>query len=219
MSVQRSQRGMAMVVVLSMVVVLGAIVAFAIIVSGQEARNTGRLVHNMTLQEQTEATLQFGRNYFANNYGVNGATWNMYLAYFVANPVILTATPPTTTSAQIASALAKLRTAVLTLPDGTTISGAVLINPNTSAGTTCYIYCHDNVDELPPKANDPTKDNDLLIYVGAVCVQQIQGGNTGSEPLVAEIVAPLLFNPSQYANQAAGGTQGLNNASILPGFR
>ena len=219
MSGRRKQRGMAMVVVLSMVVVLGAIVAFAIIVSGQEARNTGRLVHNMTLQEQTEATLQFGRNYFANNYGVNGALWNMYLAYFVDNPVILTPPAGTSVSSQIATSLAKLRGDTLTLPDLTTIKGAVLINPNTSAGTTCYIYCHDNVDELPPKTNDPRRDNDLLIYVGAVCVQQAQGGNTESTPLIAELVAPLLFNPSQYANQAAGGTQGLNNSSVLPGFR
>ncbi len=203
------QRGMAMVVVLSMVVVLGGIVAFAIIVSGQEARNTGRLVHNMTLQEQTEATLQFGRNFFASNYGFNGDKWNMYLNYFVDNPVVLTP------ASQVAISLAKLKTD--TFADGT--KGAILINPNVPIGTSCFIYCHDNVDELPPQMNNARKDNDLLIYVGAICVQQSQGGNTQANPLVAELVAPLVFNPAQYGTQATGGTQGLNNLSNVPGFR
>jgi Tfp pilus assembly protein PilX len=80
---------MAMVVVLSMVVVLGAIVAFAITMSGSESRNTGKLVHNMSLQSLTEATLQYGRNYFATNYGFNGSKWNLFLAYFVDTPLLL----------------------------------------------------------------------------------------------------------------------------------
>lgn len=198
-----------MVVVLSMVVVLGAIVAFAIIVSGQESRNTGRLVHNMTLQEETEATLQYGRNFFANNYGPNGTKWNMYLSYFVDNPVILSP------ASAITASLNTLQAA--TFSDGS--KGIALINPNIPSGTTCFIYCHDNVDELPPKAkNNPRVDNDGLIYVGAVCVQQVQGSGQ-SNPLVAELVGPLFYTAAQYSSQGGGGPQGLNNASQVPGFR
>ena len=204
-------RGMAMVVVLSMVVVLGAIVAFAIILSGSERRNTGKLVHNMTLQAATEATLQYGRNFYANNYGSAGTKWNMYLTYFVDTPLLFD------TPANIAITIAHLQ--------GDTFSDAspvnVVINPNTPSGTTCYTYIHDNVDELPPLVNNPRRDNDLLVFVGAFCIQ-VGGGNTQkNNPLTAELVAPLLFNANSamYLNQASGGTQGLNNSTVVPTFR
>jgi hypothetical protein len=201
---------MAMVVVLSMVVVLGAIVAFAITMSGSESRNTGKLVHNMSMQSLTEATLQYGRNYFATNYGANGSRWNLFLAYFVDTPLLLD------TQANLTATLNHLQND--TLSDGTPVK--VLINTNTPSGTTCYVHVRDNVDELPPLTNNPRQDNDLLIYLGAVCVQQ-GGGNTQSQPLVAELVAPLLFNASSamYLNQASGGTQGVNNASVTTSYR
>jgi len=42
-----------------------------------------------------------------------------------------------------------------------------------------------------------------------------------TQPLVAELLAPLLYNPinAQYSSQASGGTQGLYNASVVVGPR
>ena len=62
----------------------------------------------------------------------------------------------------------------------------------------------------------------MLVYVGAVCVAQAQGGNTQSNtPLTSELVAPLFFNANtaMYQNQSSGGTAGLNNASVVNGYR
>ena len=201
--------GMAMVLVLGVVVLLSLVVAFAITMAGKEGRDAGKMAHNLTLQEMTEGTLQRGRGFFAQNYGPAGATWNLYLAYFVDNPVLLTPSGGSTpTFAQVTASLARLTT-----------DHPELMNPNVPPAFSCYLYVRDNVDEFPPLVNDPRRDNDLLIYVGAVCVETRSASNQAS-PLIAELIAPLLFNASvQYANQASGGTQGLNNASQVPGFR
>lgn len=205
---QRRMSGMAMVVVLGVVVVLSVVVAFAIIVSGRERSETGKMLHNLTIQEMTESTLQRARGFFAVNYGPNGTTWNTYLAYFVDHPVILTP------SGSSFPTLTKVNASITQL----TTDHPEMINPNTPAGFTCYMYLRDNADEFPPLSNNPRQDNDLLVYVGAVCVQtQLATGSSQASPLVAELTAPLLYNPiaAQYSNQASGGTQGLNNSSLI----
>jgi Tfp pilus assembly protein PilV len=204
----RRQSGMAMVIVLGVVVLLSIVVAFAINLSGRERRETGKLIHNATIQQMTESTLQRARGFFANNYGANGSTWNTYLAYFVDNPVILTPPSGTTAATQITNAINALNSAH---PE--------LINPNTPAGYSCYMYLRDDMDEFGT-ANNPKQDNNHLVYVGAVCAQTAINLSQQSSPLVAELTAPLLYNPVlQYANQASGGTQGLNNSSTIPGYR
>lgn len=201
----RRMSGMAMVVVLGIVVVLSMVVAFAITMSGRERSATGKFVHNLNIQELTESTLQRARGYFAINYGPNGTTWNTYLAYFVDHPVILAPTPGA------APTLAKVNASILTL----TTDHPELLNPNVPSGFACWMYLRDNPDEFPPLPNNPRQDNDLLVYVGAVCVQtQVSTGSNQQSPLIAELTAPLLYNPTaQYSNQGSGGTQGLNNAS------
>jgi hypothetical protein len=203
---------MAMVIVLGIVIVLSLLVAFAVTMSGRERIATGKLVHNLSIQDLTESTLQRARGFFAQNYGPGGNTWNLYLAYFVDHPVILTP------SGGSAPTLTQVNASITTL----TTDHPELLNPNTPSGYVCYMFVRDNVDEFPPLANNPRQDNDLLVYVGAVCVEtQARGGSNQSSPLVAELTAPLLFNPTaaQYANQASGGTQGLNNSSQVPGYR
>lgn len=203
----RRMSGMAMMVVLGIVVVLSVVVAFAITMSGREQTETGKLAHNLTLQELTESTLQRARGFFAANYGPNGSTWNTYLAYFVDHPVIFApsaGSPPT--FGQINASITQLTT-----------DHPELISPNVPAGFSCYMYLRDNADEFPPLANNPRQDNDLLVYVGAVCAQTT---NNLATPLVAELTAPLLYNvTAQYQNQGSGGAQGINNASLLAGYR
>jgi hypothetical protein len=219
----RRMSGMAMVVVLGIVIVLSVVVAFAITLSDRERRETGKLVHNITIQDMTESTLQRARGYFAVNYGLNGSGWNTYLAYFVSNPVILTPTGSQgPTLAQVTTSLASLNTAHPELMRCGPGGSCANIDPKMLAGYTCYMYLRDNADEFPPLANNPSQDNDLLVYVGAVCIEtQQRAGSLSTTPLIAELTAPLLYNPTaaQYSNQASGGTQGLNNMSVTPGYR
>lgn len=193
-------RGIAMITVLGIVVFLTIIVAFAITISGRDQRETGKLIHNLNIQQMTEATLQRARGYFA----VRKDRWNPVLAYFVSNPVILQ--PPSA----IPAAIAKL----------TSDGFGDLINPNTPQGYTCYMYARDNIDEFPPLNNNPSVDNDGMIYIGAVCVQTGSGGSAQSSPLIAELTAPLLDSSSSgYKSQASGGTEGINNISQVSGYR
>jgi len=217
--------GMAMVVVLGIVIVLSVVVAFAITLSDRERRETGKLVHNITIQDMTESTLQRARGFFAVAYLPNAfnCTWNCYLAYFVNNPVILTPSGGSApTLGQVNTSLPPLNTAHPELVRCGPGGSCTNVEPKMLPGYTCYMYLRDNADEIPPLANNPSQDNDLLAYVGAVCIEtQQRAGSLSTTPLIAELTAPLLYNPTaaQYSNQASGGTQGLNNMSLTPGYR
>jgi len=76
----RSERGMSLLLVLGVVVLLSVLVSVAMSWSRNERSQTGKLVHNLTVQELAESTLQFGRAYYAQNY----PSWNTHLTYFVS---------------------------------------------------------------------------------------------------------------------------------------
>ncbi len=212
----REPRGVAILAVLAVVVLLTAVVVYAITLSQSERRQAGKEIHNVSMQQMTETTLQTARNFFAARYKPvpplpSTPNWNTYLAYFVANPVVLA--PPSVVQANIA----QLRT------DHPELFTCVASGPCNGApsGYDCFMYAQDNVDEFPPAVNNPSQDNDLFIYVGAVCVAKNQGGNSGSAPLITELTAPLLYNPTSniYTSQSSGGAQGLNNASVGGTYR
>jgi hypothetical protein len=194
---QREARGMALLPIILLIAVLSVVAAFAIKVSGAERAQAGKSVHNVSMQTMTDTSLQYARNFFANNY-CSSNRWGNYLSYFAANPVKLAS------RSELATYIANLKTMqpqlVVPLPD-------YLANDYD-----CFIYAQDNVDEFPPVPNDPSTDNDLLIYVGAVCAQKNQGGSTQSEQLIAELTAPLLgtFSPPKDGNPA-----NLNQATSL----
>jgi hypothetical protein len=197
--VDRSARGMAILLVMGIVFLLLSIASFAIVLSQQERKNAGKEIHNASMQEMAESTLQLARNFFAAQY----FSWGVYLAYFVDNPVQIK------DAAAAKAYVAKVRAAH---PE---------LFGNAPAGYDCFMYAQDNVDEYAPAPNDPKRDNDLLIYIGAVCIQQQQGGSTVSNQLIAELSAPLLFSPTAniYRSQASGGSQDNNNTSVIAGYR
>ena len=71
---------MTLLIVLGVVVLLTVLVAVSMSWSKNDRSRMGKLVHNLTVQELAESTLQFGRGYYAQNY----AAWNTHLAYFVS---------------------------------------------------------------------------------------------------------------------------------------
>ena len=184
----RSDRGMALLIVLGVVVLLSVLVAVAMSWSKNDRSRSAKLVHNLTVQELAESTLQFGRGYYAQNY----ALWNTHLAYFVSARTV----------AQVKTDHPEL---IAPLPVGT--------------GYDCFTYAKDDVDELPPNANNPAKDNNMTIFVGAYCLEQ--SAPPGRAALQAELLSPLEFNPASTscASQFSGGTQGVNNCSTVIGLR
>jgi len=184
----RNDRGMALLIVLGVVVLLSVLVVVAMDWSKNDRSRAGKLVHNLTVQELAESTLQFGRGYYARNY----ALWNTHLAYFVSARTV----------AQVKTDHPEL---VAPLPAGT--------------GYDCFTYVKDDVDELPPNANNPARDNNMTVFVGAFCLEQ--SPPPGRAALQAELLSPLEYNPAPNpcASQFSGGTQGVNNCSTVAGPR
>ena len=183
---RKAHRGFAMMIVLLIIALLTAVLSGAIYYSRQDRVHASKSVHNLTVQDVTESTLQFGRSFFAQNY----AAWNTYLAYFVT----------TRTLANVKQDHPEL---VAQPPAGTLFD--------------CYVYARDDADELPPATNNANVDNNLRIFVGAVC-----SSSAGVSPaLSAELIAPLEYNPASQScqSQFSGGTQGVNNCSTSSGYR
>jgi hypothetical protein len=184
----RRERGMTMIVVLSVVIVLTVMVSWALTISGQDRSYAGKQVKNQGRQNVNESALQYARAFFATNY----LAWNTTVS---SSPGYL---------ALDYSSVADGGVAPTNHPE--------LQVPNLPTGYTCAVYARDDVDELIT-TNDPTHDNNLRIFVGAVC--------TGPNGKVSELSAPLEYNPpgTTYTGQSSGGTQGLNNYSRLQGYR
>ncbi len=179
----RAQRGLALVVVLSMVTLLTVLVSFAIVVSNQDRTQASKQIYNADVNAALETSLQYGKAMFAANY-ISSNQWSTYLA------LNYTGLPTT-----IPSGHNELKVPAAALP----------------VNYTCVIYARDDFDEAPGLQN-PSRDNNLRIFVGAVC-QTPQGA-------IAEISAPLEYNPTQqYGAQGSGGTQGTNNAVRQQGYR
>jgi hypothetical protein len=173
---RRAPRGMALVVVLSMVVLLTLMVGFAIQVSGQDNRQTAKAVTNITITGVTESALQYGRSFFSANY----QSWNTYLALDYSGYTV------TATAATAPGSHPELQVA------------------NLPSGYKCAIYARDDADELPPAAPNPQVDNNLRIFVGAVCLSPFGK--------ISELMAPIDYSStSAYTSQGSGGTQGNNN--------
>ncbi|MFL5393788.1 MAG: hypothetical protein ACJ79G_13195 [Myxococcales bacterium] len=201
-SFRRPARGMALLPIILLVAFLSAVAAFAMKVSGTERAQAGKSVHNVSMQTMADTTLQLGRNFFAAQY----QQWGTYLSYFVDHPVQLAS------RADMSTYVTKLR--------GDHPELFVKLPDYLADTFDCFMYAQDNVDEFAPATNKPRIDNDLLIYVGAVCAQKTQGGSTQTNQIIAELTAPLLYAPpNTIGSQASGGSQGNNNDSQMNTFR
>lgn len=176
--IRRAERGMALVVVLSMVVLLTLMVGFAITSSGTDNRQMAKAFTNTNTTGVTESALQYGRSFFSANY----LQWSKYLAIDYSS---YTVSP---TQGQAPKNNPELQV------------------PNLPTGYTCAIYARDDADELPPAAPNPQVDNNLRIFVGAVCLSP-----TGK---LSELMAPIDYSSTaHYTSQGSGGTQGNNNVT------
>lgn len=204
----RKPRGVAILAVLAVVVLLTAVVVYAITLSQNERRQAGKEIHNTSMQQMTESALQTSRNFFAARFRplppLNAARgWDFYLTYFSASANLL----QLQTAADVHAYVGKL------VNDG--LPELIIAAPT---GYDCFLFAQNDVDKWPTP--DPTRDNNMFIYVGAVCAQIAIGGDTGA-PLVTELTGPLIYVPNQnlYRSQSSGGIQGQNNVTVSSGLR
>jgi hypothetical protein len=125
-------------------------------------------------------------------YAQNYAKWNTYLDYF-----------------------ASARTVAQVKADHPEVMAPIPAD----SGYDCFSYAKDDVDELPPAANNPKVDNNLRIFVGAYCLERAPPPERAA--LQVELMAPLEYNPASRScqSQFSGGTQGVNNCSTVAGYR
>src|SRR5262249_29855202 len=77
-----------------------------------------------------------------------------------------------------------------------------------------YLYIHDNFDEFFPNLNNPTRDNDLNVVVGAVCISStlLPRSESGSSASTMMVEGLLSYNPgSTYGSQGYQGASGSGN--------
>jgi hypothetical protein len=186
----RKHRGAALLLVLGVVVLLTFLVVAAMAWSKSDRTRTGKLIHNQTVQELADSTLQFGRSFYGQQ--AIYLKWDTYLTYFL----------PSRTVAQVKTDHPEV---MPPLPAG--------------SGYDCFAYAKDDLDELPPNVNNPQHDNNMHIFVGAFCLEQSPppGRAALQAEIIAPLDFNPAASSCQ--SQFSGGTQGVNNCSTTVGFR
>jgi hypothetical protein len=154
-----------------------------------------------------ESGLQLARAYYGRNYPL----WN---STFLPNPAVYNATVSTARTAAFQNANPQLFADL----DG-------------DGQPDVYLFIHDNVDEFLPNVNNPNRDNDLNVIVGAACVSgtlmprvdaanlasavvALDGGYSGYIPMSSPMISEglLSYNPAgSYASQGYQGASGSGN--------
>jgi hypothetical protein len=150
---------------------------------------------------------------FAANYSRNTdmfTNWNSYLSQpNIYNPIqMATFNNPSSTPPGPAdiSATSPLR---LSNPE-------LFIDVDGDNRADVFIYIRDNQDELPPAADNPLRDNDQNVIVGAICISNTMGPHAGhglvTDPLQLEGILSYNFAGPQCTQAYCGnGAGNMNN--------
>lgn len=195
MTIHRSQeRGSALLTAAALTIVLLAVVAGVLYYANQSRFRAITIARSVARVSCTDSGLQIAKAYYGRNY----ALWN---SQFLPNP-------------NIYNALSTARDPALRGP-------LLVSNPELFADLDgdgqpdVYIYVRDNYDELLPVPNNPLRDNDLNVIVGAMCISSTllprrEDGRVAPSPMLVE--ALLSFNPNgNYGSQGYHGTSGSGN--------
>lgn len=142
-----------------MAVILGMVVSLLTYAFAQRraAINYARANDRMTC---AQSGLQLARTYFARNF----IRWNQFLSQpNVYNPIQMatwnnpSSTPPGPADISPSSALR-------------TSNPELFIDVDGDNQPDVFIYIRDNQDEFPPATDNPLRDNDQNVIVGAICI-------------------------------------------------
>jgi hypothetical protein len=151
----RLERGSALMTSVLLISVMLVVTAGVLFFAGQERRRAIQLSRAIPRNYCVETGMQMARTYF----GANQATWNTYLsAPTQYNPVA--STTNTTPADPSTTALQTARPELFADLDGDGLHDV-------------YIYIRDNQDDFTQfkeATRDDSRDNDLQVIVGAVCI-------------------------------------------------
>jgi hypothetical protein len=186
----RAQRGSALIVTMSVMAVVMLAVASLMLVVQHTRINAINQARSMPRNYCVDTGLQLARLYFGNNF----SSWNTYLsdpAHY--DPVVSSWNPAATAANPTSAALQAAHPELFADLDG-------------DGQPDVYIYVRDNADELPPATENWMRDNDMQVYVGAVCISstlvpRLPNGKPDTSLLSAE--ALLVYNAinAQYAQR------------------
>jgi hypothetical protein len=147
----------------------------------------------------SESGLQLARAFYGRNY----SQWN---TLFLPNPGVYNA----------AAALAiDLKQGGVLLANLRNTNPELFADLDGDGAPDVYLYVRDNYDEFLPNPNNPNRDNDLNVIVGAMCISSTmvprrQDGSLPDSPMMSE--ALLSYNPAgTYGAQGYHGGSGSGN--------
>jgi len=191
---RRHERGSALLTAAALTIVLLVVVAGVIYYATQSRLRAITVSRGVARVSCAESGLQLARAYYGRNYFLWNTTFlpndNIYYALNAARDPL--------TRAPLLGAHPELFADL----DG-------------DGQPDVYIYIRDNADELQPVANEPKRDNDLNVIVGAMCISpkltpRREDGQLSPTPMLAE--ALLSYNPGgNYGAQGYHGASGSGN--------
>ena len=185
------QRGSALLTVVILTGVMLFMVLGVLMYAQQGRSRAIRTSRKADRASCSEAGLQLARAYFGTHY----AQWNTYLAdpahYHAASP------SPATGPAEL------------------------YVDLDSDGVPDVYLYVRDNADELPPAPDNPARDNDQVVIVGAQCISstlrpRLDDGRVDPAALVTEGLLQYNLPGGTYTAQATGGASGNGNQNRGP---
>jgi hypothetical protein len=185
------QRGSALLIVMGVLAAM-ALMAVGVLAYASQGRSRAvRASRKVDRYSCSESGLQLARAFYGNNY----ANWNTYLA----DPTHYNASSP----------------ALATGP------AALYVDLDSDGAPDVYLYIRDNADELPPAVDNPARDNDQAVIVGARCISPTleprrDDGTVDPAALVSEGLLQYNVSGATYTAQATGGASGNGNQNHGP---
>ncbi len=195
MRLKREQRGSALLVAAGLTTVLLVVVAGLIYFATQSRLRAIGVSRAVSRISCTESGLQLARAYYGRNYSM----WN---STFLPNPTVYNA------GDAIARDLTARANLLSTNPE-------LFADLDGDGAPDVYLYVRDNYDEFLPNPNNPNRDNDLNVIVGAMCISSTliprrEDGKLADSPMMAE--ALMSYNPAgTYGAQGYHGGSGSGN--------
>jgi len=219
----RSQRGSALITVMSLMVIILALSLGLLQYASNEQNRAVGMSRTLPKNYCVNAGMQLARAYFGRNF----SNWNTYLAHpQTYNPVTFPGDANYATQMTTAPATGNASFNYTFSPPSTytpPASNLMTTHPELYADldgdgyNDVYIYIRDNADDLPPAASQNwVQDNDLQVIVGAVCISHTitprgERGNVDLTLLNAEGILAYNATNTNYAQRC--GASGTCNAN------
>ena len=200
------QRGSSLLSVMVMVTVILVLLAGLLSYSLSQRAAAIKYVRSANQLTCAESGIQLARTYFARNF----LNWNTYLSQpNIYNPIQTSwnnpsSTPPGPANFAAGSPLRTSHPELFIDVDGDNVPDV-------------YIYIRDNQDEYPPAVDNPLRDNDQNVIVGAICISTTMAPAAppgGSPPPPMQIESILSYNvggpqcTQAYCGNGAGNMNG-----------